>query len=100
MRVTTTAKPVQSAKSFLKLLDKSGIVEESRLKDTLAELSRQAAGRTVETQELVDHLVNAQLITPWHVEKLMAGKYKGFFLGKYKLLGHLGTQTNNLIDRV
>jgi serine/threonine-protein kinase len=83
--------PVQSAKSFLKLLDKSGIVEESRLKDTLAELSRQAAGRTVETQELVDHLVNAQLITPWHVEKLMAGKYKGFFLGKYKLLGHLGT---------
>ncbi|WP_246146540.1 serine/threonine protein kinase [Rubripirellula lacrimiformis] len=31
------------------------------------------------------------LLTAWHIEKLLAGKYKGFFLGKYKLLGHLGT---------
>ncbi|WP_246114623.1 serine/threonine protein kinase [Rubripirellula tenax] len=31
------------------------------------------------------------LLTAWHIEKLLAGKYKGFFLGKYKLLGHIGT---------
>ena len=31
------------------------------------------------------------LITQWHIDKLLAGKYKGFFLGKYKLLGHLGS---------
>ncbi|MEM1225224.1 MAG: serine/threonine-protein kinase [Planctomycetota bacterium] len=33
----------------------------------------------------------AGLLTEWHIEKLFAGKYKGFFLGKYKLLGHIGT---------
>ena len=33
----------------------------------------------------------AGLLTDWHLEKLYDGKYKGFFLGKYKLLGHIGT---------
>ena len=82
--------PEPSAKSFLKLLDKSGIVEDDRLKDTLAELSQKAAGETVALNQLTNHLVDAGLVTKWHCEKLMLGKYKGFFLGKYKLLGLLG----------
>lgn len=41
--------------------------------------------------QLAEWLVNEQLLTEWHTDKLLAGKYKGFFLGKYKLLGHLGT---------
>ena len=80
-----------SPKSFLRLLDRSGIVDDDRLKDTLAKLSEQAAGQTIGTPQLTSHLVDAGLITQWHAEKLLAGKYKGFFLGKYKLLGHLGT---------
>ena len=36
-------------------------------------------------------LVDAELVTQWQVEKLVVGKYKGFFLGKYKLLGHIST---------
>jgi len=35
--------------------------------------------------------VKAGLLTQWHTDKLLTGKYKGFFLGKYKLLGHIGT---------
>ncbi|HND50922.1 MAG TPA: protein kinase, partial [Pirellulaceae bacterium] len=31
------------------------------------------------------------LLTRWHCDKLLDRKYKGFFLGKYKLLGHIGT---------
>ena len=79
----------QSAKSFLKLLERSGIVAENRLKEELAKLSTIAAGRTVNISELAGHLVDSGLITQWHTDKLLAGKYKGFFLGKYKLLGHL-----------
>jgi serine/threonine-protein kinase len=82
--------PDPSARSFLKLLDKSGIVEDDTLKDTLAELSRQAAGDTVALKQLTNHLVDSGLVTKWHCEKLMLGKYKGFFLGKFKLLGLLG----------
>lgn len=80
-----------SAKSFLKRLERSGIVEENRLKQELANLSTIAAGRTVNLAELASHLIDSGLITRWHTEKLLAGKYKGFFLGKYKLLGHLGS---------
>ena len=80
-----------SAKSFLKLLERSGIVAENRLKQELSNLSGKVGGRTVNTTDLVNHLVDSGLITQWHSEKLLAGKYKGFFLGKYKLLRHLGS---------
>ncbi|MFT7630314.1 MAG: serine/threonine protein kinase [Mariniblastus sp.] len=80
-----------SAKSFLKLLERSGIVAENRLKAELANLSSKAAGRKVNVKELAGHLIDSGLITRWHTDKLLAGKYKGFFLGKYKLLGHLGS---------
>lgn len=80
-----------SAKSFLKLLERSGIVAEDRLKKELATLSTKAAGRTVNLSDLASHLIDSGLITQWHTDKLKAGKYKGFFLGKYKLLGHLGS---------
>lgn len=81
----------KNAKSFLSLLQKSGIVPEDRLKTALAELSKHAAGRKVSLDELSDHLIEFGVITPWQSEKLQSGKYKGYFLGKYKLLGHLGT---------
>ncbi len=83
--------PAPSPKSFLRSLEKSGIVEDESLKDTLTELSRQAAGETIALDRLTGHLVESGLITQWHCEKLLLGKYKGFFLGKYKLLGLLGS---------
>ncbi|MEM7455528.1 MAG: serine/threonine-protein kinase [Planctomycetota bacterium] len=80
-----------SAKSFLKLLRRSEIVAERKLDAALSELSRRFNGEVVTTDDLSAHLIATGLITDWHREKLCAGKYKGFFLGKYKLLGHLGT---------
>ena len=80
-----------SAKSFLKILERSGIVPEADLKSELAKLAEIAAGRTLGSADVAKHLVQSGLLTEWHTEKLKAGKYKGFFLGKYKLLGHLGT---------
>jgi eukaryotic-like serine/threonine-protein kinase len=41
--------------------------------------------------EVAKALEAEKVITRWHTEKLLAGKYKGFFLGKYKLLGHIGS---------
>ena len=51
----------------------------------------QAAGEQVTTAGLVEHLIECELITQWQSKKFLAGKYKGFFLGKFKLLGHLGS---------
>ena len=81
----------QSAKSFLSLLEKSRIVADDSLKSALTELAGIADGEKVNTEKLTSHLVDSGLITRWHVDKLLDGKYKGFFLGKFKLLGHLGT---------
>jgi serine/threonine-protein kinase len=80
-----------SAKSFLSLLEKSQIVSDDRLKSALANLAEVSEGAKVDTQTLASHLIDSGLITRWHVDKLLGGKYKGFFLGKFKLQGHLGT---------
>jgi serine/threonine-protein kinase len=81
----------QNAKSFLSLLEKSRIVADDSLKSALSKLADIADGEKVNTEKLASHLVDSGLITRWHVDKLLDGKYKGFFLGKFKLLGHLGT---------
>ena len=80
-----------SAKNLLKLLEKSGIADQDELKESLGSLSAKLDGSAVGTQQLTDHLIESGIITQWHAGKLLAGKYKGFFLDKYKLLGHLGT---------
>jgi len=82
-----------SANSFLNLLEKSGVVDPESLKPVIAALKKKAkaAGKEVTTSRLVKHLIECELITQWQVDKFLAGKYKGFFLGKFKLLRHLGS---------
>ena len=82
-----------SANSFVNLLEKSGIVEPETLKPAITALKKkaQATGEQVTTTKLVEHLIGCDLITQWQANKFLAGKYKGFFLGKFKLLGHLGS---------
>ncbi|MBP90907.1 MAG: hypothetical protein CMJ64_30050 [Planctomycetaceae bacterium] len=42
-------------------------------------------------QVVADFLIETGLVTAWHCKGLLKGKYKGFFLGKYKLIDHIGT---------
>jgi serine/threonine protein kinase len=84
------AKP--TAEEFLDLLRRSGLVEKGQLQAALHE-SKDAANSTTpgEIDALIDRLIDARLITRWQADRLLEGRYKGFFLGKYKLLDHLGT---------
>ena len=51
-----------------------------------------AGGHSISDTEMVARrLVEANLITRWQADRMLEGRYKGFFLGKYKLLDHLGT---------
>jgi eukaryotic-like serine/threonine-protein kinase len=83
------AKP--SVDKFVDLLGRSRLVEPEQLAPFLRELKAEAesvpnsAGSTRLSQRLVD----AGLITDWQSQKLLEGRHKGFFLGKYKLLGHI-----------
>ena len=82
-----------SANSFVNLLEKSGVVDPESLKPAITALKEkaQAAGDEITTAGLVKHLIEVELITQWQADKFLAGKYKGFFLGKFKLMGHLGS---------
>ena len=84
------AKP--KADAFLDLLRRSGLVEKDQLHAVLLRLKDQSGGEPItEADAVAGRLVQSGLITRWQADKLLDGRYKGFFLGKYKLLDHLGT---------
>lgn len=78
--------------TYLDLLRRSGLVEQSQLDAALAELDRRSDNRPAgDAASVSAQLVEAGLLTGWQNDKLLEGRHKGFFLGKYKLLDHLGT---------
>jgi len=78
--------------TFLDFVRRSTLVEEDRLAASLDALRAEHGGQLPEDADVVaNHLVAQDLITSWHVEKLLDRKYKGFFLGRYKLLRHIGS---------
>ncbi|MFZ1932232.1 MAG: serine/threonine-protein kinase [Thermoguttaceae bacterium] len=78
--------------AFLDLVRRSGLIEKDRLGELLVTLKREAGGHSISDTEMVARrLVEANLITRWQADRMLEGRYKGFFLGKYKLLDHLGT---------
>ncbi|MCH2114304.1 MAG: serine/threonine protein kinase [Pirellulales bacterium] len=79
-----------TTQSFLDLVKRSQLVEEDEL-SKFQKNYQQRHGELPERQEaLAAALVEDSLITQWQASKLLAGKHRGFILGKYKLLGEIG----------
>jgi len=77
---------------FLEMVAKSRLVEPAALaKFTNTLHDKFGEQLPSDASKIATAMVDAKLLTTWHTDKLLAGKYKGFFLGKYKLLGHIGT---------
>jgi serine/threonine protein kinase len=72
---------------FLSLMRKSGLVEEARLKVCLDKLNGRCPAAPA---ELAERLQKEGLLTAFHTKQLLAGRYKGFFLGQYRVLEPLG----------
>ena len=80
-----------TARQFLELLRRSKLLSDAELKKGLQACKDENNGSIPNSAEkIADFMVVKNLITTWHREKLLNQKYKGFFLGKYKLLGHIG----------
>ncbi|MBC7820087.1 MAG: protein kinase [Planctomycetaceae bacterium] len=78
-----------TVESFLQVVRQSGLID----KDQLQKLLQQYEARGVDvtkSQSIADALIGDEVVTRWQAEKLLAGKHKGFSLGKYKLLDLLG----------
>ncbi|QDS98527.1 serine/threonine-protein kinase [Adhaeretor mobilis] len=79
------------ASEFLDLVRRSKLVEKERLEKFLGELTAKHDGKLPSSKEdQAQALIGADLLTQWQADKLLAGKHKGFILGKYKLLSLLG----------
>jgi serine/threonine protein kinase len=80
-----------TANDFLDLLRRSQLVEEDQLTKFLGALAAKNGHRLPdEADKIASAMVEAGMLTEWQSEKLLAGKHKGFMLGKYKLLRHIG----------
>jgi eukaryotic-like serine/threonine-protein kinase len=77
-----------TVEQFIDLVKKSGLVDDQRLNETLGELDLSSVK---DAGVVASCLTKKGLLSEWQSEKLMQGKHKGFHLGKYKLLNHIGT---------
>ncbi|QDV50254.1 serine/threonine protein kinase [Gimesia fumaroli] len=80
-----------TAEGFLNLVKQSGLVSVDQLKKLLSEYQEQGIKLgDREPAEIADELIQRTLLTRWQANKLLQGKHKGFFLGKYRLLDLVG----------
>ena len=77
---------VVSVDDFVATIGRSGLIADDSLQQFLARADC-PSGNLVALSEA---LITAGLLTPWQTNKLLAGKHRGFFLGKYKILAQLG----------
>src|SRR5258708_6939954 len=77
-----------TTEAFLDLVRRSDLVEAPRLEAHLRGKSLSASG-TPALQAAA--LVRASLLTQFQAQQLLLGKWRGFVLGKYRLLELLGS---------
>ena len=79
--------PVQSVDEFLQVVRRSGLVEDDRMKAAVGAWIGHAGPPP---EPMLQALIDAGLLTRWQIDQLLKGRYKGFTLGKYRLLRLLG----------
>ncbi|MEM6656221.1 MAG: serine/threonine-protein kinase, partial [Planctomycetota bacterium] len=83
--------PSMTTQHLCRALLKSDLVDEETLKRSLASIRVKHDGELPDDARTVaDDLVASGLITKWQSTHLLQGRWRGFFLGKYKLIKLLG----------
>src|SRR6266576_3946429 len=78
-----------SVEELIQLIRKSGMIDEQKLSDYLQrrEFTR---GFPLDVREFADEMIHDGLITYFQSEQFLLGKWRGFTIGKYKLLERVG----------
>ncbi|QDS89946.1 Serine/threonine-protein kinase PrkC [Rosistilla ulvae] len=86
MTTTTT-----TTRDFVRRLRRSELIEVDSLRKSLAAIQTKHGGHLPDDAKvLAEDLIGGGAITQWQAKNLLSGRWKGFFLGKYKLLRQLG----------
>src|SRR5690242_5364511 len=84
--------PKPNVESLLDLIQRSGLVEKDHLQALIARIEQESGGKLPDDVDAVaEWFVAEGLVTPWQRERLLENRYRGFFLGRYKLLGQIGS---------
>ena len=75
--------------SFLAVIKRSNLLSEVQLNSAL-EKFRASPEANTDAKLFAEFLVRQKILTVWQAEKVLQGKHKGFFLGRYRLLSLLG----------
>lgn len=78
-----------SVEELLQLIRKSGMVDEQKLSNYL-QRRKLTRGLPADPRELADDLVTDGIITYFQSEQFLLGKWRGFTIGKFKLLERVG----------
>ncbi len=84
--------PPADSTGLLDLLRKSGLLDQEPIDEFLANSPGAAA---LPPKDLALSMVHVGLITPFQAGHLLKGRYKNFFIGKFKVLEPLGTGGNS-----
>lgn len=79
-----------TAASFLNGVKSSGLVDGDTLESVTREM-RAAGSDASDSRAIASELIRRELVTSWQADKLLQGRHKGFFLGRYRLMRLLGT---------
>jgi len=77
---------------FTKLAAASGLVTPDNLASALNQFRRTKLAAATDEQTVAafsNYLIDREMLTRWQCEKLNDGRWKGFFIERYKLLEHL-----------
>ncbi len=76
--------------TLIEMLKDSGLVDADRLAADIKRWKSDGINLSA-PRAIAVQLVKEETLTRWQAEKLLQGKHRGFFLGKYRLLTLLGT---------
>jgi eukaryotic-like serine/threonine-protein kinase len=85
----TTLDPVYASNEcnrFLVLVLASGLTSYSELQDACRDFDTDRTDKKA-LDDLASQLVKREALTQWQCDKLRAGKWKGFYMDNYKLIG-------------
>lgn len=79
--------PITTGQEYLSLLEKSQLLDTEVLTTLAPQVEKHSQ---TDPKRLAMTLIKNQLITEYQARQLMSGKYKGFYLARYKLMELLG----------
>ncbi len=78
-----------SVEELLQLIRKSGMIDDQKL-TTYLQRRQMGRGLPPDPRETADSMIRDGLITNFQAEQFLLGKWRGFTIGKYKLLERVG----------